>query len=55
MNENRLKMNGQKTELMLLGSIQQCMKCDTIGINVTDDKVVKNKVTKIWVHGWMKT
>ena len=41
MNENRLKMNAQKMELMLMGSRQQLMKCDTISISVIDDNVME--------------
>ena len=52
MNENRLNMNVQKMELMLLGSRQQLMKFDTIGNSVTDDKVVRNKVTK-YLGSWL--
>ena len=46
MNENRLKGNVQKMELILLGSRQELVKCDTISISVIDDKVVRNEVTK---------
>ena len=46
MNENRLKMNVQKTELMFLGSKQQLNKCETTDIRVTDDKVERTEVTK---------
>ena len=52
MNENRLKMNVKKMELMLLGSRQQFMKCDTIGISVTNDKVVRNKDIK-YLGSWL--
>ena len=46
MNENRLKMNLQKTELIFLGSKQQLKKCETSDIRVIDDKVERSKVTK---------
>ena len=46
MNENRLKMNVQKTELMFLGSKQQLNTCETTDIRVIDDKVERTKVTK---------
>ena len=38
MNENRLKMNVQKTELIFLGSRQQFKKCETSDIKVIDEK-----------------
>ena len=45
--ENRLKMNVQKVELMLLGSRQQLIKCHKIGSSVIDDKAGGNKSYQI--------
>ena len=52
MNENRLKLNEQKMELMILGSRQQLKKCETIHISVIDDKVERTKVTK-YLGSWL--
>ena len=52
MNENRLKMNVQKTELMFLGSEQQLKKCETSDIRVINDKVEKSKVMK-YLGSWL--
>ena len=52
MNENSLKMNAQKTELMFLGGKQQLKKCETTDIRVTDDKVERTKVTK-YLGSWL--
>ena len=52
MNENRLKMNVQKTELIFLGSKQQLKKCETSDIRVIDDKVERSKVTK-YLGSWL--
>ena len=52
MNENRLKMNAQKTELIFLGSRQQLKKCETSGIKVIDEKVERTKVTK-YLGSWL--
>ena len=51
MNENRLKMNVQKTELIFLGS-KQLKKCETSSIKVIDEKVERTKVTKYLVS-WL--
>ena len=45
-------MNVQKMELLPPGSRKQLMKCETIGISVIDDKVVKSKVTK-YLGSWL--
>ena len=52
MNENRLKMNAQKTELMFLGSKLQLKKCETTDINIIDDKVKRTKVIK-YLGSWL--
>ena len=52
MNENRLKMNAQKTKLIFLGSRQQLQKCETSGIKVIDEKVERTKVTK-YLGSWL--
>ena len=52
MNENRLKMNVQKTELIFLGSKQQLKKCETSDIKVADEKVERTKVTK-YLGSWL--
>ena len=51
MNENRLKMNVQKTKLIFLGSRQQLKKCETSGIKVIDEKVERTKITK-YLGSW---
>ena len=40
MNENRLKMNSDKTEFVLFGSRPQLDKCKTKALNVDDREVV---------------
>ena len=52
MNENRLKMNVQKTELMVLGSKQKLKKCETSDIRVINDKVERSKITK-YLGAWL--
>ena len=52
MNENRLKMNVQKTESMSLGSKQQLKKCEPSDIRVINDKVERSKVTK-YLGSWL--
>ena len=52
MNENRLKINVQKTELIFLGSKQQLKKCETSDIRVIDHKVERSKVTK-YLGSWL--
>ena len=54
MNENRLKINAQKTELIFLGS-RQLKKCETTDIKVTDKKWKEQRLPNTWVHGWMRT
>ena len=52
MNQNRLKMNGQKTEFILYGSRQQLKKCVTNNINVTGDVLDKTDCIKclgVWL------
>ena len=46
MNQNRLKMNGEKTEFILYGSRQQPKKCVTNNINVTGEVVDKTDCIK---------
>ena len=46
MNENRLKMNTTKTELILLGSRQQLAKCKTSSMDVCGDIVKRSKIIK---------
>ena len=46
MNENRLKMNTTKTELILLGSRQQLAKCKTSSMDVCGDIVKRSKSIK---------
>ena len=51
MNLNRLKMNNEKTEFMLLGSRAQLGKCQTNSINVCGNLVQRNTVVKyLGVH-----
>ena len=52
MNENRLKMNAQKMELMFLVSRHQLKKCETIDICLTHDKVERTMVTK-YLGSWL--
>ena len=53
MNENRLKMNVQKTELMFLGSKQPLKKCEPSDIRVINDKVERSKVTR-YLGSWLE-
>ena len=46
MNENRLKMNISKTEIILIGSRQKIAKCNTSSINVCGDQVERNENIK---------
>ena len=52
MNENRLKMNAQKTELIFLGCRQQLKKCKTSDIKEIDEKVERTKVIK-YLGSWL--
>ena len=44
MDHNRLRMNGEKTELIIYGSRQQLKECVTNNINVTGEVVDKNRL-----------
>ena len=46
MNSNRLKMNTDKTEFLLLGSKHQILKCSTKSINVCENAVLSNPSIK---------
>ena len=46
MNENRLKMNTSKTEIILIGSRQKIAKCNTSSFNVCGDQVPRNENIK---------
>ena len=46
MNENRLKMNTSKIEIILIGSRQKISKCNTSSINVCGDQVARNENIK---------
>ena len=52
MDENWLKMNCSKTELILFGSRQQLQKCVTTHINVNGDEVHRSNIMK-YLGAWM--
>ena len=52
MNVNRLKMNTDKTELILFGSRYHLPKCKTRSINICGDTVVKSNKTKL-LDAWL--
>ena len=52
MDENQLKMNCSKTELILFGSRQQLQKCVTTRISVNEDKVYRSNIIK-YLGTWM--
>ena len=52
MNENWLKMNCSKTELILFGSRQHLQKCVTTHINVNGDEVHRSNILK-YLGAWM--
>ena len=52
MDENWLKMNCSKTELILFGSRQQLQKCVTTHINVNGDEIHRSIIIK-YLGAWM--
>ena len=52
MNVNRLKMNTDKTEFILLGSRYHLPKCETMSINICGDTVVKSNKIKL-LGAWL--
>ena len=49
MDQNRLKMNSDKTEFILIGSRQQLQKCHTQQININSENIVKSETIKYLV------
>ena len=54
MNQNRFKMNTEKTEFILFGSGQNLPKCSTENINVCGDIVVYSNKTRL-LGTWLDT
>ena len=46
MDHNRLKMNSDKTEFILIGSWQQLQKCHSKQININSENIAKSETIK---------
>ena len=51
MDQNRLKMNSDKTEFILIGSRQQLQKCHSKQININSENIAKSETIKYLGHG----
>ena len=52
MDHNRLKMNSNKTESILIGSKQQLQKCHTKQININSENITRSETIKylgVWI------
>ena len=52
MDHNRLKMNSNKTEFMLIGSKQQLQKCNTKQININSENIIMSETIK-YLGAWI--
>ena len=43
---NRLKLNGDKTKMMVIGTPQQCLKVPNISLNVAESVIESTETTK---------
>ena len=52
MDHNRLKMNSDKTEFILIGSMQQLWKCHSQQININSENIAKSETIK-YLGAWL--
>ena len=52
MDHNRLKMNSDKTEFILIGSRQQLQKCHSKQTNINSENIVKSQTIK-YLGAWI--
>ena len=52
MDQNRFKMNSDKTEFILIGSRQQLQKCHSKQININSENIAKSETIK-YLGAWI--
>ena len=54
MDHNRLKMNSDKTEFILIGSKQQLQQCHTKQININSKNITRSETIK-YLEAWVES